>query len=138
MARLVVGGVDCFVDETQATLGHVVVPLRDLVAFGIVERTQEMVFAYDRRSGDGSYRERPTAKRALVTLDLEGDAESLAVLVRARARGAWRGRHPTLEALLGEEPPAAIDRRPLWRKMAFSVGITVAIFLVGCLLLVRR
>ena len=138
MARLVVGGVDSFVDETQVTLGHVVIPLGDLVAFGIVESTKEMVFAYDRRTTDGSYRERATAKRAMVTLALDGDAESLAVLLRARARGAWRGRHPTVEALLGEEPPAAIDLRPQWRRLALSVGITVAIFLLGCALLIRR
>lgn len=138
MARLVVGGVDCYVDETEVTLGHIVVPFRDLVAFGICEGTQEMLFLYDRRS-DAGYRDRGAGNRAMVALELEGDVESLTVLLRARtrARNAWRGRHATVEAVLGEPPPAPIERRSLLARVDVSILVTVVLFLLGCFVITR-
>lgn len=138
MARLVVGGVECFVDEAQLTLGHVVIPIRDVVAFGFVEGKRQMVIAYDRRGPELSYRERGAGRRAMVTLAMSREAESLAVLLRAHAREAWRGRHATVEDVLGEEPPAAIEPRPLWRRVDPSIAITVVIFVLGCALMIGR
>ena len=135
MARLVVGGVECFVEETQVTLGHVVIPLRDLVAFGIAERARKVVFAYVRRGPELGYRDQPSGKPATVSLQLNGDFESLAVLLRARAREAWRGRHDTVEGVLGEdapEPPVGLQ------SAKGSVAITVVLFVVGCAFLLWR
>lgn len=139
MARLVVGGVDCYVDETEVTLGHVVIPFRDLVAFGICDGTQEMLFLYDRRAPDAGYRDRRAGKRAMVALALEGDIESLSVLLRARtrARNVWRGRQATVEAVLGEPPPAPIQRRSPLARVDASIIVTVVLFLLGCFVITR-
>lgn len=129
MATFVVGGIECTVDERQLALGHVVIPLTDLVAFGIAREPAEVVITYQRRGPDSGYRGHrdPASGKPLTTkIPAHGEVGSLVALLRKRAPQAWCGEHESAEVLLGERPPTPPPKPLPWRR----IGVFTSVFIV--------
>ena len=131
MARLVVGGVDCAVEDGELTIGHVVIPFRDLLACGIADSSRELIVAYERRAPvEVGYRDqRAKGKPATVTVPLSGDAEVLMSLLREYAPHAWRGYCMTADDVLGGNERSGERAPPIqWgRWIVWGAGVVVGV-----------
>lgn len=139
MAGLVVGGVECVVEEDLVTFGHLVVPLRDILVFGVAKET-ELVVAYERRAEESGYRETRGAvkSRATMTLALHGDHDLLIAWLRQRMPDRWRGYEATAkEVIEGRAPPAPARAIP-WARIVTGVMLAfIAFMFIGVLLAMR-
>ena len=136
MATFVVGGIECTVDERELALGHLVIPLSDLVAFGIGRDPAEVVFSYERRGPDSGYRghrEQGSGKPVTTKIPAHGEVGSLIALLRKRAPQAWCGEHESAAVLLGERPPTPPPRPLPWRRIGIIASIVIVISWSGFL-----
>jgi len=133
MAGLVVGGVECTVEADRVTFGHVVIPLGDIVAFGVATDPGELVVAYERRAEESGYRETRGAVRTrpTMTLALHGDHDLLIAWLRQRVPERWRGYEETAKEVIEGRAPVAPARPVGWGRLALLLAIVLLLIVVG-------
>lgn len=129
MATFAVGGIECTLDERELALGHVVIPLADVVSFGLAREPAEVVFVYERRGPDSGYRDRDGGPSKPITLKIpaHGEVGALVALLRQRIPQAWCGEHESAEVLLGERPPTPPPRPLPWKRIGLVASIVIVI-----------
>jgi hypothetical protein len=132
---LLVGGVECSVDHVEVALGHIIVPVRDIVAFGVSRIPAQVVVIYERRAAERGYRDPRAGKPSTVTVDLTGDYESLITLLRQRAPDKWRGHRDAPSEIAGEPIPLPQPEPPRPLRVFARLVRVVSLVLLGLLLL---